>query len=107
MADSEGDSMSLLSEESKKTRPNDFQKCIICQVDSADALRRAKPSSLSTFISAAEERDDSVKERLGQEMQDLKFKDVLWHAGCYANYTSKTNISRVKKDNLKHQNLSR
>ena len=33
-------------------------------------------------------------------MQDLKFKDVLWHAGCYANYTSKTNISRVKKRQL-------
>ena len=96
MADSEGDSVSLLPEESKKRRLTDFQKCLICQVDSAEALRRAKPTSLSTFISAAEERKDNIKVRLEQEMQDLEFKDIFWHAGCYASYTSKTNIDRVK-----------
>ena len=100
MADSEGDSVPLLPEESKKRRLTDFQKCLICQVDSEEALRRAKSTSLSTFISAAEERNDSIKLRLGQEMQDLEFKDIVWHAGCYASYTSKTNIDRVKKRKL-------
>ena len=97
MADSEGDSVPLLPEESKNRRLTDFQKCLICQEDSAEALRGAKATFLSTFISAAEERDDSVKVRLGQEMQDLEFEDIFWHAGCYASYTSKTNIDRVKK----------
>ena len=64
------------------------------------ALRQAKPTSLATFISAAEARDDSVKIRLGQEIQDLKLKDIFWHAKCYANYTSKANIMRVKKRKL-------
>lgn len=100
MADSEGDSLPLLHDESKKRRLNDFEKCLICQEDSAEALRQAKPTSLATFISAAEARDDSVKIRLGQEIQDLEFKDIFWHAKCYANYTSKTNIMRVKKRKL-------
>ena len=100
MADSEGDSLPLLHDESKKRRLNDFGKCLICQEDSAEALRQAKPTSLATFISAAEARDDSVKIRLGQEIQDLEFKDIVWHAKCYANYTSKTNIMRVKKQKL-------
>ena len=68
--------MPLLPEESKKRRLTDFQKCLICQVDSAEALRRAKPTSLSTFISAVEERNDSIKVCLGQEMQYLEFKDI-------------------------------
>ena len=47
---------------------------------------------MSTFIlSAAEERNDSV---------DLEIKDIFWHVGCYASYTSKTNIDRVKKRKL-------
>ena len=100
MADSEGDSLPLLHDKSKKRRLNDFEKCLICQEDSAEALRQAKPTSLATFISAAEARDDSVKIRLGQEIQDLEFKDIFWHAKCYANYTSKTNIMRVKKRKL-------
>ena len=100
MADSEGDSLPLLHDESKKRRLNDFEKCLICQEDSAEALRQAKPTSLATFISAAEARDDSVKIRLGHEIQDLEFKDIFWHAKCYANYTSKTNIMRVKKRKL-------
>ena len=58
------------------------------------------PRGLCTFISAAEARDDSVKIRLGQETQDLEFKDIFWHAKCYANYISKTNIMRVKKRKL-------
>ena len=91
MADSEGDSVPLLPEESKNRRLTDFQKCLIYQEDSAEALRRAKATSLSTFISAAEERNDSI---------DLEFKDIFWHAGCYASYTSKTNIDRVKKSKI-------
>ena len=91
MADSIGDSVPLLPEESKNKRLTDFQKCPICQEDSAEALRRAKATSLSTFIPAAEERNESM---------DLEFKDIFWHAGCYASYISKTNINRVKKRKL-------
>ena len=46
---------------------------------------------MSTYISSAEKRNDSV---------DLEFKDIFWHASCYASYTSKTNIDRVKKIKL-------
>ena len=65
MADSERDSVPLLSEESKNRRLTDFQKCLIFQENSKEALRRAKATSLSTFISAAEERNDR---------DDLEFK---------------------------------
>ena len=65
--------MPLLPEESKTRCLTDFQKCLICQEDSAEALMREKATSLSTFISAAEERNNSV---------DLKFKYIFWHAGC-------------------------
>ena len=73
MADSEGDSLPLLHDESKKRQPHDFEKCLIFQEDSAKALRQAKPISLATFISAAEARDGSLKIRVGQEIQDLEF----------------------------------
>ena len=91
MADSEGDSVPLLPEENKNRRLTDFLKCLIWQENSAEALRRAKATSLSTCISTAEERNDSV---------DPEFKDIFWHASCYASYTSKTNIDRVKKRKL-------
>ena len=84
MADSEGDSVPLLPEESKNRRLTDFLKCLSCQENSANALRRANATSLSTCLSAAEERNDSV---------DPEFKDIFWHAGCYASYT----ISTVSK----------
>ena len=90
MTDSEGHPLPLLPEESKNRRRTDYQKCLICQEDSTEALRRAKATSSSTYISAAEKRNDSV---------DLEFKDIFWHAGCYASYTSKTYIDRVKKRN--------
>ena len=91
MADSEGDSVPLLPKESKTDASLTFRNCLICQDDSAEALRRAKATSLSTFISAAEERNDSV---------DPEFKDIFWHAGCFASYTSKTSIDHVKKKKL-------
>ena len=53
---------------------------------------------MSTFISAAEERNNSV---------DPEFKDIFWHAGCYVSYTSKTNIDRVKKRKLESSEGSR
>ena len=84
----------------KARKQEEMAQCLICQEDSAEALRQAKPTYLATFISAVEARDDSVKIRLGQEIQDLEFKDIFWHAKCYANYTSKTNIMRVKKRKL-------
>ena len=60
MADSKRDSVPLLPVESKNRRLTDFQECLISQKDSAEGLRRAKATSLSTFISAAEERNNSV-----------------------------------------------
>ena len=48
----------------KKRRLTSFSKCVICQGDKNEVLRKGKESSVETFISALSLRHDEVYERL-------------------------------------------
>ena len=48
----------------KKRRITSFVKCVICQADKNDVLRKGKESSVETLISALSLRQDEVYERL-------------------------------------------
>ena len=74
-----------------------FAKCIICQSDSNDDLRKAKESSISNLISKLQIRQDEVYERLKTDFNLLHENEVFWHASCYATCTSKQNIKYAAK----------
>jgi len=54
-----------------------YSKCIICQVDSVEKLRKAKESSIANFISKLKIRRDDVYKRLANELQIVKDNGVL------------------------------
>ena len=74
-----------------------FAKCIICQSDSNDDLRKAKESSISNLISKLQIRQDEVYERLKTDFNLLHENEVFWHTSCYATCTSKQNIKYAAK----------
>jgi len=76
----------------KKRRSTTFAKCIICQSDSKDKLRKGKESSVANLISKLKIRQDDVYQRLSPDLDLLYENEVLWHASCYATYTSVQNI---------------
>lgn len=81
----------------KRRRSTCFDKCIICQSDSKENLRKGKQSSVKNFISKLQIRQDDVYERLSPNFDVLYKKEVLWHASCYATYTSEQNIKYATK----------
>ena len=81
----------------KRRRSRCFDNCIICQSDSKENLRKGKQSSVKNFISKLQIRQDDVYERLSPNFDVLYNKEVLWHASCYATYTSEQNIKYATK----------
>jgi len=82
-----------------------FSKCIICQADSKDKLRNGKHSSIVNLISKLEIRQDDVYERLSPYFSQLYENEVLWHASCYATYTSLQNMKYVSSASKQEGNL--
>ena len=72
-------------------------KCIICQVDSVEKLRKAKESSIANFISKLKISRDNVYKRLANELQIVKGNGVLLHSCCYAPYILSENLKCVQK----------
>ena len=73
-----------------------FAKCIICQVDKPDVLRKAKASSIAVFVRSLQLRKDEVYDRLSEEISNLCDREVVWHSSCYSSYTSEHNIQHAK-----------
>jgi len=76
----------------KKRRTTIFTYCMICQTDLKDKLRKGKETSVANFVSKLNARGDNVYERLSPDLELLYENEVLWHASCYATYTSAQNI---------------
>ena len=55
----------------KRRRFLSFAKCIICQVDKPDVLRKAKASSIAVFVRSLQLRKDEVYDRLSEEISNL------------------------------------
>ena len=76
-----------------------FTKCIICQTDLKDKLRKGKETSVANFVSKLKVRRDSVYERLSPDLELLYENEVLWHARlllCDVHKYSKYQICRCK-----------
>ena len=83
-----------------RQRQTNFKKCIVCQLDTNDVLRKAKTTSKETFIDALNQRQDHVYDRVKDEEPNLKSIDVYWHHSCHSSYTSSRNLRYVKKRKL-------
>ena len=79
----------------KRRRFLSFAKCIICQVDKPDVLRKAKASSIAVFVRSLQLRKDEVYDRLSEEISNLCDREVVWHSSCYSSYTSEHNIQHA------------
>ena len=84
----------------KKRRLTSFSKCVICQGDKNEVLRKGKESSVETFISAFSLRHDEDYERLYSEISDRKDLELFWHSSCYSSYTSQQNIRYATSSNV-------
>ena len=58
----------------KRPKTIDWNKCIVCQIDAADILRRASASGLEVFWAAARHREDDVYQRLLPSMNFVGLK---------------------------------
>ena len=67
-------------------------KCIICQVDKEEILRKGKGSSIDTLNRALDLLKDEVYDRLHNDLPNFLNQDVFWHSTCYSSYTSEHNI---------------
>ena len=64
----------------KKCRTTSFAKCLICQSDSKDKLRKGKESFVNNLILKLKIRKDDVYERFLPDLDLLYENKVLWHA---------------------------
>ena len=84
----------------KKRRLTSFSKCVICQGNKNEVLRKGKESSVETFISTLSLRHDEDYERLYSEISDRKDLELFWHSSCYSSYTSQQNIRYATSTNV-------
>lgn len=94
--------LTLLCEEPKTTN---YKKCVICQADSNETLRKGRETSINTLISSLQIRNDNQYERLKSDFEALPEIDVLWHSKCYAIITSKTNLESCRKSKISPSTL--
>lgn len=96
MASKENSTSSLivpLPPPAKRRRFTIYTKCLFCQVDRNEILRKAKLSSYDTLRKALDLRKDEISDRLNEEFPNFEKHDVFWHSTCYSSYTSVQNIS--------------
>lgn len=90
MASHDNEGITILPPE-KKRRLTSFAKCVICQADKNEVLRKGKESSVETFISALSLRQDEVYERLYPKISNQRDLELFWHSSFYSSYTSQQN----------------
>jgi hypothetical protein len=79
----------------KRAKVIDSKKCLFCQVDNNECLRKASALGISAFLRASKLRNDDVYERIDPDADTLLTKDISWHGSCYKSYTSRRNLSFV------------
>jgi hypothetical protein len=81
----------------KKGRPSiDWQRCIICQIFTAERLCIPTTKGRSTVISAVNKRKDEVYRKLVDEyttVENAPFGNTKYHKSCCKAYVSKQNLS--------------
>jgi len=81
----------------KRRKRTNYDKCVLCQEDSQDVLRKGQSTSIERLVSAPQCRQDERYERLLPDLQRLQTMDVFWHSNCYKSCTSKHNLDITAK----------
>eukprot|EP00794_Sanderia_malayensis_P004272 gene4272-4840_t len=90
-----------LPPKSKRPRLTTYTKCVICQDNRDEVLRKGKVSSIDTLETALNlMRDQAAENKGGEEMlhtlisvnNDLIADDAKYHKNCFASYVSKSNL---------------
>ena len=81
-----------------------FSKCIMCQETKKDVLFNATQQGLRSLKVSSEERrklgdtaNTDVIDAILEAIEGNKAEDLRWHKSCYAKYTDKGKISRLRK----------
>ena len=62
-----------------RQRVTTYTKCLFCQVDSNEILRKANFSSYATLRKALDLRKDEISDRVNEELPNFEYHDVFWH----------------------------
>ena len=93
-ADIDAEPLGLLPAKGLKT--NDWTKCLICQVEKKEILRKASATGIIALLAASNQRRrDEVFERIERHADQLQTRDVVWHGTCYGPYTNSRNLSFI------------
>lgn len=87
--------LKLLSTPKRPRLSTDWNKCIICQVETKERLVNSTSKGTSTLQAAASKRQDIVYTRI--EREEANLSGVKYHKSCISSYTSKTNLSALSK----------
>ena len=79
----------------KKIKLTNYDRCVICQNDTNETLRKAK--DCSSLISALKMRQDDVHDRLEIDYDKLNDMSVMWHKSCYSVCTLQRNVQAAVK----------
>lgn len=77
----------------KRLKTTDWTKCLICQVEKKETLRKASAIGIIVLLAASKQRRDEVFERSERHADQLQSRDVVWHGTCYGPYTNRRNLS--------------
>ena len=84
--------------------PVSLVECIICQESKKDVLFSATVQGLRSFKESSEERRklrDTINtetiDRILSAFEGKKGEELHWHKSCYAKYTNKGKISRLRR----------
>ena len=77
----------------KRKASTNLAKCVICQESKqSSSLSKSTCTGRTSFVHAAENRQDEVYRRLMDEFQSLDdVPEIVYHRLCFQKYTSKTN----------------
>ena len=92
-ADIDAKPLGLLPAKIPKT--TDWKKCLICQVEKKEILRKASATGIIALLAASKQRRDEVFERIEVHAEELQSRKVVWHGTCYGPYTNKRNLSFI------------
>ena len=84
-----------------------WSKCLICQVDTGEAIRQGTEAGINSFTSACKQRNDELYERIYKDFERLSEFNVVWHGKCFQSYTSKRNLSFVRAKSPSDPSLSK
>lgn len=92
-ADIDAEPLGLLP--AKRLKTTDRKRCLICQVQKKETLRKASATGIIALLAASKQRRDEVFERVERHADELQSRDLVWYGTCYGPYTNRRNLSFI------------